>query len=63
MARIQQTFITRVLETLEFFLSPIFKCVIEVFSLEQTIIKIKYSIDIYGFHMTQIWLESMFTYE
>ena len=30
------------------FLSPIFKCEIEVFSLAQIIIKIKYYIEIYG---------------
>ena len=34
--------------TASIFLSPIFKCVIEVFSLAQTIMKIKYYIGIYG---------------
>ena len=34
--------------TASIFLSPIFKGVIEVFSLAQTIIKIKYYIGIYG---------------
>ena len=48
-AKYKQTFTTELrVVTASIFLSLIFKCVIKVFSLAQTIIKIKYYVEKYG---------------